>query len=317
MKGIKMKKILKYTTIIGAAAMLTYSVATADTGGYVRIKNFDSHFNGLGFNEIGCRKGHSAGSLGGNTCRFASEIHDHAWSGGPSGSGTASDSIVSSASQAGAAVTGGGRFDNELKWNKDDGEGIIVGADFGFFRLEAEGTYQKGKATEWRGRTATGGHVYQARLFANIVVEPFDLIELLGEFGGIEPLVKYNPAHYGISPYAMYGYGVMGGLLENLAYTRTNTATGRTADPTESGGFAGGAMAAVNVGAGVNIGLDKLAKAFAENTGTTVPEYFKFPIEFSVGYHFQVGLDDLLFDSMNEDLGIEDGGLTYSVGLKW
>ena len=30
---------------------------------------------------------------------------------------------------------------------KDDGEGFVVGADFGFFRLEVEGTYQDGKAT--------------------------------------------------------------------------------------------------------------------------------------------------------------------------
>ena len=51
-------------------------------------------------------------------------------------------------------------------------------------------------------------HVLAGDLFA---LEPLDLLELLGEFGGIEPLVKYNPAHYGISPYAMYGYGVMGG----------------------------------------------------------------------------------------------------------
>ena len=44
MKGIKMKKILKYSTIIGTAIMLTGS-AVADTGGYVRVKGFDSHFN--------------------------------------------------------------------------------------------------------------------------------------------------------------------------------------------------------------------------------------------------------------------------------
>ena len=47
----------------------------------------------------------------------------------------------------------------------------------------------------------------------------------MGEYGGVDPLVTYNPAHYGISPYAMYGYGVMGGLLTNLAYTRTNSKT--------------------------------------------------------------------------------------------
>ena len=48
MEGIKMKKILKYSTIVGAAAaMLSYSVATADTGGYVRVKNLDSHWHSL------------------------------------------------------------------------------------------------------------------------------------------------------------------------------------------------------------------------------------------------------------------------------
>ena len=300
-----MKKILKYSTIIGTAAMLTFSTtattATADTGGYVRVKGFDSHFHSLGFKQTGCKKrgGTSASTGSATTCKFASEQHDN---------------------YAEAATSGKeARRLNELKFNKDDGEGIVVGADFGFFRLEVEGTYQDGKATSWRGHTATGGTVYQARLFANIVAEPFDLLELLGEFGGIEPLVKYNPAHYGISPYAMYGYGVMGGLLTNLAYTRTNSDTyvGRTAEATESGAFGGGATAAVNVGAGVNISLDKLAKGFAGATGATVPEYFKLPIEFSIGYHWQVGLDDLLFESMDEDLGIDDGGLTYSVGLKW
>ena len=44
MKGIKMKKILKYSTILGTALMLSAPVALADTGGYVRIKGFDSHF---------------------------------------------------------------------------------------------------------------------------------------------------------------------------------------------------------------------------------------------------------------------------------
>jgi hypothetical protein len=114
----------------------------------------------------------------------------------------------------------------------------------------------------------------------------------------------------------MYGYGVMGGLLTNLAYTRSNDKNTASA-PTESGAFGGGATAAVNVGAGVNIGLDKVAKSFAGASGATLPEYFKLPIEFSIGYHWQVGLDDLLFESMDEKLGIDDGGLTYSVGLKW
>ena len=116
----------------------------------------------------------------------------------------------------------------------------------------------------------------------------------------------------------MYGYGVMGGLLTNLAYTRDTVGPGyNSTNSTEDGAFAGGATAAVNVGAGVNIGIDQLARGFSQLSGTTLPEYFKLPIEFSFGYHWQVGLDDLLFESINEDLGIEDGGLTYSVGLKW
>ena len=291
-----MKKILKYSTIIGMATMLTMGTTSvsADTGGYVRVKGFDSHFHSLGFNQIGCAR--SGGTETNSDCLLANEISDK---------------------DAGSA---GRKRDNELRWAKDDGEGLVVGADFGFFRLEVEGSYQDGKATQWRGHTATGGTVYQARIFANVVAEPFDLLELLGEFGGIEPLVKYNPAHYGISPYAMYGYGVMGGLLTNLAYTRTAAGSDARAlgdTPAETGAFGGGATAAVNVGAGVNIGLDKLAKGFASGTGATVPEYFKLPIEFSIGYHWQVGLDDLLFESIDEDLGIDDGGLTYSVGLKW
>ena len=290
-----MKKILKYSTIIGMATMLTMGTTSvsADTGGYVRVKGFDSHFHSLGFNQIGCAR--SGGTETNSDCLLANEISDK---------------------DAGSA---GRKRDNELRWAKDDGEGLVVGADFGFFRLEVEGTYQDGKATQWRGHKATGGTVYQARLFANVVAEPFDLLELLGEFGGIEPLVKYNPAHYGISPYAMYGYGVMGGLLTNLAYTRDGTrlSVGRTADATEDGAFAGGATAAVTAGAGVNIGLDKFARGFSALSGASLPEYFKLPIEFSIGYHWQVGLDDLLFESIDEDLGIDDGGLTYSVGLKW
>tara|TARA_Y100000590_G_scaffold315907_1_gene357262 strand:+ start:179 stop:1045 length:867 start_codon:yes stop_codon:yes gene_type:complete len=288
-----MKKILKYSTIIGTSMMLAGS-AIADTGGYVRVKGFDSHFQSLGFNELGCTRTGGMGANETTNCKFADEKHD----------------LPNVADQ---------RHDNELHWNSDDGEGLVVGADFGFFRLEVEGTYQDGKAVSWRGHTATGGTVYQARLFANVVAEPLDLLALLGEFGGVEPLVKYNPATYGISPYAMYGYGVMGGLLTNLAYTRTGSAqyVGRTADAKEDGAFAGGATAAVNVGAGVNIGLDKLARGFSDLSGSTLPEYFKLPIEFSVGYHFQAGLDDLLFESMDEDLGIDDGGITYSIGLKW
>ena len=116
----------------------------------------------------------------------------------------------------------------------------------------------------------------------------------------------------------MYGYGVMGGLLTNLAYTRNTAAQNDTTSNTkEAGAFAGGATTAVNVGAGVNIGLDQLARGFSDFSGASLPEYFKLPIEFSVGYHFQAGLDDLLFESIDEDLGIDDGGWTYSVGLKW
>ena len=293
-----MKKILKYSTILGAAALITGS-AIADTGGYVRVKGFESHFQSFGFNQTGCTTGPGVDKV--NECMLASEVSDKR------------------AANSGAT---GAKRDNTLHWSEDDGEGLVVGADFGFFRLEVEGTYQDGKATSWRGYTANGGTVYQARLFGNIVVEPFDLLEILGEFGGIDPLVRYNPASYGISPYAMYGTGVMGGLLTNLDYTRRvnrsdGSATLENANATESGAFAGGAMAAVNVGAGVNIGLDRLAKGFSDLSGTSLPEYFKLPIEISVGYHWQVGLDDLLFESIGEDLGIDDGGLTYSVGLKW
>jgi len=290
-----MKKILKYSTIIGTSMMLAGS-AIADTGGYVRIKGFDSHLHSFGFNQIGCTRG------------------------SVNGSGNESDCLLADPESDKDAGNAGRRKANTLNWAKDDGEGLVVGADFGFFRLEVEGTYQDGKATSWRGHTATGGQVYQARIFANVVAEPFDLLELLGEFGGIEPLVKYNPAHYGISPYAMYGYGVMGGLLTNLAYTRTSSLSDsryKRAAVNEAGGFAGGATAAVNVGAGVNIGLDQLARGFSEISGASLPEYFKLPIEFSIGYHFQADVGDLLFESIDEDLGIDDSGLTYSVGLKW
>ena len=290
-----MKKLLKYSTIIGTAVMLTGS-AIADTGGYVRVKGFDSHFHSFGFNQIGCTRG------------------------SVNGSGNESDCLLANPESDKDAGNAGRRKANTLNWEEDDGEGLVVGADFGFFRLEVEGTYQDGKATSWRGHTATGGQVYQARIFANVVAEPFDLLEILGEFGGIEPLVKYNPAHYGISPYAMYGYGVMGGLLTNLAYTRTSSfsdARHAASARDEKGGFAGGATAAINAGGGVNISLDKLARSFSDASGSTLPEYFKLPIEFSIGYHFQADVGDLLFESIDEDLGIDDSGLTYSVGLKW
>ena len=292
-----MKKILKYSTIIGTAAMLlsSYSVpVSADTGGYVRFKGMESHFHALGFATCGKQEAQASDA---QRCLFASGVKD-------SDAGDGSD-----------------WSENQLRWAKDDGEGIIAGADYGFFRLELEGTYQKGSATQWRENAATAGSVHQLRIFGNVVVEPFDLLELLGEYGGVEPLVTANPAHYGISPYAMYGLGIMGGLVEELGYTR-QCSTGRAETSMngtclEKGAFGGGATTAVNVGAGVNIGLDQLAKGFAGATGATIPEYFKLPIEFSIGYHWQVGLDDLLFNDAGEDLGIEDGGLTYSVGLKW
>ena len=292
-----MKRILQISTILGAAAMLSYSPpASADTGGYVRFKGMESHFHALGFATCGKQEAQASDA---QRCLFASGVKD-------SDAGDGSD-----------------WSENQLRWAKDDGEGIIAGADFGFFRLELEGTYQKGSASQWRQNAATAGSVHQLRVFGNVVVEPFDLIELLGEFGGVEPLVKYNPAHYGISPYAMYGLGIMGGLVEELGYTRTcitgthAVGSSNTTTCNESGGFAGGATAAVNVGAGVNIGLDQLARGFSSLSGATLPEYFKLPIEFSIGYHWQVGLDDLLFSDIGEDLGIHDGGLTYSVGLKW
>ena len=292
-----MKKILQYSSILGVAAMLGGSVALADTGGYVHIKSMTSHWHSLGFGTSNCIQG--AGSRRSqsevNNCKFANPEGDRAAAGNAN--------IKDPTTRA-----------NLLKWQKSDGIGGIAGADFGFFRLEIEGTYQDAKVNEWRSYTATGGDVQQARIFANVLVEPFDLLELLGEYGGIEPLVKYNPAHYGISPYALYGHGVMGGLADNITYTTDGQTTGAQV---ENGNYAGGATAAVNVGAGVNIGLDQLARGFSNATGTTLPEYFKLPVEFRIGYHWQVSLDEMLFDSMDEDLGIDDGGLTYSVGLKW
>ena len=294
-----MKKILKYSTILGTAALLTASVAQADTGGYVRIKGFDSHFHSLGFTT--CPANVTAASKNSDRCKFASGQKDD--------SATVGDS---------AARWG----HNTLRWNEDDGEGLVVGADFGFFRLEAEGTYQDGAAVQWRDHAATDGTVHQFRLFGNVVAEPFDLLELLGEFGGVEPLVKYNPAHYGISPYAMYGIGVMGGVVDNLSYDRRCGTGGEGNDEkgttcSERGAWGGGATGAVNAGAGVNLSLDKLARGFSNLSGASLPEYFKLPIEFSIGYHWQVGLDEHLFESPGEDLDVNDGGVTYSVGLKW
>jgi hypothetical protein len=295
-----MKKILKYSTILGVAGMLTaFSIptASADTGGYTRFKVMDSHWNSLGFGNCGA---FGAGPTKKRDCKFASSTKDQDHQNMD--------------------------FSNKLTWYDGDtleGVGVVSGADFGFFRLEMEATYQDSGATSWREHDATSGTVHQVRLFANVVAEPFDLLEILGEFGGYEPLVKYNPAHYGISPYAMVGYGVMGGLLEDLGYTR-DCVLGGGANNTktvngckEEGAYSGGATPAINTGAGVNIGLDQLAKGIASATGSTLPGYFKLPIEFSIGYHWQISNDELLWESMDEDLNINDGGLTYSVGLKW
>ena len=309
-----MKKILKYSTILGVAGMLTaltIPTASADTGGYTRFKVMESHWNTLGFGDCG---GLTAQE---DTCHFASSTKDQ-----------------------GHALMD---FSNTLTWADGDtldGVGIVTGADFGFFRLEIEATYQDSGLTSWREHAATDGTAHQARLFANVVAEPFESAEvsvtavsisfttkvsivLLAKiFAGYEPLVKYNPAHYGISPYAMVGYGVMGGLLENLEYSR-NCGTGTAGaakgnlNCQETGAFGGGATPAINTGAGVNIGLDQLAKGIADISGATLPNYFKLPIEFSIGYHWQISNDELLWESIDEDLNINDGGLTYSVGLKW
>ena len=295
-----MKKILKYSTILGVAGMLTaltIPTASADTGGYTRIKTMESHWNSLGFGNCG---GFGAGPTKKRDCKFASMAKDQDHQ--------------------------NMNFENKLSWYDGDtldGIGIISGADFGFFRLEVEATYQDSGATSWRSHDATSGTVHQARIFGNVVAEPFDLLELLGEFGGYSPLVKYNPAHYGISPYAMVGYGVMGGLLEDMGYTRDcglgggNNNTKTVNGCAETGAYAGGATPAINTGAGVNIGLDQLAKGLSSATGASLPDYFKLPIEFSIGYHWQISNDELLWQSMDEDLNINDGGLTYSVGLKW
>ena len=115
---------------------MSASVATADTGGYVRVKGFDSHFQSLGFNQLGCTRTGGAVSPNKTTnCKFADEKHD----------------LPNVTAQ---------RHDNELHWNSDDGEGLVVGADFGFFRLEVEGTYQDGAAVSWRGHTATGHYAH-------------------------------------------------------------------------------------------------------------------------------------------------------------
>ena len=258
----------------------------------------ESHWNSLGFGNCGALGGEREGKR--TNCKFAS---------------------IQKAD--GYALQ---HHENKLTWYDGDtldGFGIVTGADYGFFRLEIEGTYQDSGATSWREHDATSGTVHQARIFANVVAEPFDLLALMGEYGGVTPLVKYNPATYGISPYAMVGYGVMGGLLEDLGYTRDcvlgggNNGTTSAGGCKEEGAYAGGATPAINTGAGVNIGLDSLAKGFSNATGTSLPDYFKLPIEISIGYHWQISNDQLLWESIDEDLAIDDGGLTYSIGLKW
>ena len=293
-----MKKILKYSTILGIAGMLTaftIPTASADTGGYTRFKVMDSHWNSLGFGKCDTRV---SDELNARNCKFASSQRSMA-------------SLLTDT-------------DNKLTWADGDtleGFGVVSGADYGFFRLEVEATYQDSGVTSWREHAASDGTVHQARLFANIVAEPFDLLELLGEYGGYAPLVKYNPAHYGISPYAMVGYGVMGGLLENLEYSRDcatgNGSTKGELNCQETGAFGGGVTPAINTGAGVNVGLDQLAKGIASVSGADLPNYFKLPIELSFGYHWQISSDELLWESIDEDLNINDGGYTFSVGLKW
>ena len=70
-----MKKLLKYSTIIGTAVMLTGS-AIADTGGYVRVKGFDSHFHSFGFNQIGCSRGSVNGTGIESDCLLADPESD-------------------------------------------------------------------------------------------------------------------------------------------------------------------------------------------------------------------------------------------------
>ena len=103
--------------------------------------------------------------------------------------------------------------------------------------------------------------------------------------------------------------------LKSHYFLRASSEKGTTCS--ERGAWGGGATGAVNAGAGVNLSLDKLARGFSNLSGASLPEYFKLPIEFSIGYHWQVGLDEHLFESPGEDLDVNDGGVTYSVGLKW
>ena len=62
-----MKRILQISTILGAAAMLSYSPpASADTGGYVRIKGMESHLHALGFRT--CNGSDRDSNQGDNKC---------------------------------------------------------------------------------------------------------------------------------------------------------------------------------------------------------------------------------------------------------
>jgi len=291
-----MKKILKYSAILSVAAALSAPVAQADTGGYAMVRSIDSHFHSLQFGNntiYSCRGTASAAS---DRCRFASNRRD----------------LGDGVDEA--------RY-NRLDWEKEDGDRFTIGADYGFFRVEVDGTIIKGNVNSWRGHAATEGRVWQPRIFSNVLVEPLDFLELVGEFAGWEPLVKYNPAHYGISPYALGGYGLMGGFLDDLSYKR-NVNRGTSDNTRESevevrGMHAGGVIPAVQAGAGLNIGLDQLGRGLAGLTGASLPNYFKLPIEFRVGYTWQIGIDSPLGDDIGEKLGIDDGGWTYAVGLKW
>ena len=298
MKGIKMKKILKYSAIMSVLTALSMPAAAADTGGYFLYNSSDSHWHSISFGQG--RTGSCRGNSGsGDACHFASTRRD-------AGSG------VGDAPSENRT--------NRLDWNKADTHGFTVGADYGFFRLEVDGSYSVADILAWRKWTATNGKVWQARLFSNVLIEPLDFFELVGEFSGYDPLVTYNPAHYGISPYASVGYGVWGALIDDLRYLRMTDPGGdhlRNAKTDSGPHMGGGAIPAVQYGAGLNIGLDKLGRAVADITGSSLPEYFKLPVEFRVGYSWQVGIDEPIFADVGEKLGIDDGGWTYAVGLKW
>ena len=83
MKGIKMKKIIQYSTILGTALMLSAPVALADTGGYVRIKGFESHFHALGFGNETCQRKTNINT--GSDCKFANTYSDKLSSGATKG----------------------------------------------------------------------------------------------------------------------------------------------------------------------------------------------------------------------------------------